>query len=167
MMGVKQPFVATDYFQQSPNKKNQMQASQQESFRASQGSLKKSIGGGELSFKKALDQPLSNMTPITKGVSSPPARDANPSGLNNNNEDFDDDSEGVELMKEQMMGQAQQMVNELEAKLIERIKTEVAGVHSEHDKFRTYIEKRVGEQHSYTNELKDEMDRIADRLKAN
>jgi len=52
------------------------------------------------------------MTPITKGVSSPPARDdANPSGLNNNNEDFDDDSEGVELMKEQMMGQAQQMVN--------------------------------------------------------
>ena len=107
------------------------------------------------------------MTPITKGVSSPPARDANPSGLNNNNEDFDDDSEGVELMKEQMMGQAQQMVNELEAKLIERIKTEVAGVHSEHDKFRTYIEKRVGEQHSYTNELKDEMDRIADRLKAN
>lgn len=171
MMGVKQPFVPTDYFQQSP-KKNQMQSSQQESFRASQGSLKKSmtmIGGGELSFKKALDQPLSNMTPITKGVSSPPARDdANPSGLNNNNnEDFDDDSEGVELMKEQMMGQAQQMVNELEAKLIERIKTEIMGVHSEHDKFRTYIEKRVGEQHSYTNELKDEMDRIADRLKAN
>ena len=44
------------------------------------------------------------MTPITKGkVSSPPARDANPSGLNNN-DDFDDDSEGVELMKEQMIG---------------------------------------------------------------
>ena len=61
------------------------------------------------------------MTPITKGkVSSPPARDASPSGLNNN-DDFDDDSEGVELMKEQMIGQAQQMVNELEAKLIERI----------------------------------------------
>ena len=34
MMGVTQPFVATDYFQQSP-KKNQMQASQQESFRNS------------------------------------------------------------------------------------------------------------------------------------
>jgi hypothetical protein len=44
------------------------------------------------------------MTPITKGgVSSPPARDVNPSGLNNN-DDFDDDSEGVELMKEQMIG---------------------------------------------------------------
>ncbi len=28
MMGVKQPFVATDYFQLSPNKKNQMQGSQ-------------------------------------------------------------------------------------------------------------------------------------------
>lgn len=34
MMGVTSPFVATDYFQQSP-KKNQMQASQQESFRGS------------------------------------------------------------------------------------------------------------------------------------
>jgi hypothetical protein len=66
-----------------------------------------------------------------------------------------------------MIGQAQQMVNELEAKLIERIKTEITGVHSEHDKFRTYIEKRVGEQHSYANEIKDEMDRISDRLKAN
>ena len=144
-----------------------MQASQQESFRASQGSLKKSIGGGGPSFKQALDQPLSNLTPITKGgVSSPPARDANPSNLNNN-DDFDDDSEGVELMKEQMMGQAQHMVDELEAKLIERIKSEITGVHAEHDKFRTYIEKRVGEQHSYTNELKDELDRFSDRLKAN
>jgi hypothetical protein len=102
MMGVTQPFVATDYIQQSP-KKIQMQPSQQESFRASQGSLKKS-NGGDISFKKALDQPLSNMVPITKGgVSSPPDRDANPSNLNNN-DDFDDDSEGVELMKEQMMG---------------------------------------------------------------
>ena len=104
MMGVTQPFVATDYIQQSPTKKIQKQASQQESFRASQGSLKKSIGG-DVSFKKALDQPLSTMVPITKGggVSSPPDRDANPSNLNNN-DDFDDDSEGVELMKEQMMG---------------------------------------------------------------
>jgi hypothetical protein len=85
------------------------------------------------------------MVPITKGgVSSPPARDANPSNLNNN-DDFDDDSEGVELMKEQMMGQTQQMVNELEAKIIDRIKTEVTEVLAQHDKFRTYIEKRVGE----------------------
>lgn len=112
------------------------------------------------------------MVPITKGPSggggSPqPTRDLNPSNLNNNNDDFDDDSEGVELMKEQMLVQAQSMVNDLEVKLIERIKNEIGIVNNGHEKFRTYIEKRVGEQHSYTNELKDEMDRISDRLKAN
>ncbi len=112
------------------------------------------------------------MVPITKGPSvgggSPqPTRDLSPSNLNNNNDDFDDDSEGAELMKEQMLVQAQSMVNDLEVKLIERIKNEIGIVNNGHEKFRTYIEKRVGEQHSYTNELKDEMDRISDRLKAN
>ena len=37
------------------------------------------------------------------------------------------------------------MINELEAKIIERIKNEISGVNAEHDTFRIYIEKRVGE----------------------
>ena len=69
-------------------------------------------------------------------------------------------------MKEQLIVQAQSMVSDMEQKLIERIKSEISKVNATHEAFRSYIEMRVGENHSYTNELKDEMDRVGERLKA-
>jgi alpha-acetolactate decarboxylase len=69
-------------------------------------------------------------------------------------------------MKEQLIVQAQSMVSDMEQKLIERIKSEISQVNASHEAFRSYIEMRVGENHSYTNELKDEMDRVGERLKA-
>jgi hypothetical protein len=59
------------------------------------------------------------------------------------------------------------MVNQLEDRMNERIKQEVITVTEKIEKFSLQMQKRIGEQHTYSSEIKDEMDQIGDRLKAN
>ena len=59
------------------------------------------------------------------------------------------------------------MVSELEGRMLERIKSEVAKINEGQEQIKKQIDKRVGEQHGYMNELKDELDRVGDRVKAN
>ena len=59
------------------------------------------------------------------------------------------------------------MVNQLEERMSERVKQGLAGMADIVEKSSVHLQKRIGEQHTYSSELKDEMDRIADRLKAN
>ena len=59
------------------------------------------------------------------------------------------------------------MVDQLEERMNERMKQEIATVNQKVEKFSEHIHKRIGEQHSYTSEIKDELDHFGDRLKAN
>jgi hypothetical protein len=79
----------------------------------------------------------------------------------------DEDSDGVEFMREQMLLQAQKMVADLDAKLTSRIEQELANIRQNHEHFVEVIEMKLGDQHAYSNAIKDELDRLAERMRQN
>lgn len=80
--------------------------------------------------------------------------------------DFDEDSEGMEVLKEQMFAYSQELVSDLEARLLKHVGQETERVLDIHTRFRDSVEKRMGDQHSFLSEVKDELDRLSDRQKA-
>jgi hypothetical protein len=59
------------------------------------------------------------------------------------------------------------MVQDLDNKFTARIEKEIARIKETHDEFVEEMLQRVGEQHRYSNAIKDEVDRLAEKVRSN
>lgn len=80
--------------------------------------------------------------------------------------DGDEDSEGIENVREEMFTYSQDLVRDLDRKLTKLISAEVDRVLGVLGKYREVVEKRLGDLHTFLDELKDENDRLGERLKS-
>jgi len=80
--------------------------------------------------------------------------------------DGDEDSEGIENVREEMFTYSQDLVKDLERKMTKHVSQEVDRVLGVLGKYRDVVEKRMGDLHTFLDELKDEMDRMGERLKS-
>ena len=74
--------------------------------------------------------------------------------------DMDEDSEGLEVVKEEMFSYSLDLVKELEKKVMKHIASEVEKVLVLLQKNRDALEKRQGDQHTFMDEVKDELDHL-------
>lgn len=80
--------------------------------------------------------------------------------------DGDEDSEGIENVREEMFTYSQDLVKDLERKMTKHVSQEVDRVLGVLGKYREVVEKRMGDLHTFLDELKDEIDRLGERLKS-
>ena len=81
--------------------------------------------------------------------------------------DLEEDSDGVEVLKEQMVAYSQELVRELERRLTGRIAEVAERQMVTHERYKEVTDKRLGDTHFFLSEVKDELDRLGERVKVN
>jgi hypothetical protein len=71
------------------------------------------------------------------------------------------------VLKEQMYAYSNDLVSSLERKLMKHIGSETDRLLSIHTLFREQLDKRLGDEHAFLSEVKDELDRLGERVRGN
>ena len=62
---------------------------------------------------------------------------------------------------------SQELVNQLDRKIARHIQIETERLSQVHERFVEVAEKRFGDEHTFLSEVKDELDRLGEKVKVN